>query len=264
MIDPWLKNPVNPKAKGNEDPLAGISTLDYILITHGHFDHMGDAVALAKKTGARLISTPELGRNLAKLWGYPKKQMGYDTLMNVGGEIKIADGEVTVAMTPALHTSGIRNPKAQDNEPSDVYGGTPVGFVLIIQNGPTIYHTGDTSYFKDMEVIGETYALDVALINIGGHFVMEPAAAVKATLAVKAKLVIPHHFGTFPVLTQDATGFGEAVKKVGIQFLLMKPGSTVTFEGKTLRRQAIRRSAAAAKSQYSCLLLDLSAPKVRP
>ncbi len=235
MIDPWLKNPVNPNAREGKDPLAGVNQLDYILVTHGHFDHIADAVSLGKKTGARLVATFELGSNMAKILGYPKEQMGFDTLMNIGGEISVAEGEVVVSMTPAVHSSGIKNPNAKENEPDLVYGGNPVGLVLKIKNGPTIYHTGDTAYFKDMELIGKTYTPDVALINIGGHFGMEPLSAAKAAVSVNPKVVVPHHYGTFPVLTQDPKEFTSAIKKRRIRPVIMEPGSSIFFEGKKLK-----------------------------
>ena len=236
MIDPWLKNPVNPKAKDDNNPLKDIGKVDYILLTHGHFDHVADATELANLTGARLVASFELGSNMAKLLDYPENLMGFDTLMNVGGEITIADGEVVVAMTPAVHSSGLKNPKAGKNDPDIVYGGNPVGFVLIIKEGPTIYHTGDTAYFEDMTLIGENYRPDVALINIGGHFGMEPKMAARAAKSVRAKLAIPHHYATFPVLTQDPEGFTKALKRQRVRSKVMKPGTKIVFDGKKLRR----------------------------
>lgn len=233
MIDPWLKNPMNPNAKNGKDPLAAITKVDYILITHGHFDHVGDSVEIAKKTGARLVTNYELGSNMAKLLGYPKEQMGFDTLMNIGGEITIADGEVTVDMVPAIHSSGMGNPLAGEKEPEVAYGGNPAGFVIKIKNGPTIYHSGDTAYFNDMALIGEQ-KIDVALINIGGHFGMEPAMAARAAKAVHAKVVVPQHYGTFPVLTPDAKGFAEKLRKLVIRARVMQPGTSLTFKGKKL------------------------------
>jgi L-ascorbate metabolism protein UlaG (beta-lactamase superfamily) len=238
MIDPWLGNPLNPAGKDKRDPLANITNVDYILISHAHFDHIGDAVALAKKTGARLVSNFELGTNMAKLLGYPKTQMGYDTLMNIGGEITIADGEVMVALTPAVHSSGMGDPNAGEHAPDVVYGGNPTGIVLKIKNGPTIYHTGDTAYFSDMKLIGEQYAPDLALINIGGHFGMEPDRAVQAAIAVRAKMVVPHHFGTFPVLTQDPASFAAGAEKAGIRSIILEPGGHITFEGSSLTRSS--------------------------
>src|SRR5215472_16467027 len=160
LIDPWLSNPSNPEAKDNKDPLSALPKIDYILLTHGHRDHVGDAVEIAKKTGAVLICNPELAGNLVKLVDFPAAQAGTDAIMGIGGEIQIADGEVTVAMTMAVHTSSVFNPKAGPNEPERAYGGSPAGFVLIIKNGPTIYHSGDTAYFRDMETIGENYSID--------------------------------------------------------------------------------------------------------
>jgi len=237
LIDPWLTNPVNSKAKDKGDPLADLKKVDYILITHGHFDHVGDAVAIAKKTGARLVTNFELGTNMGKLLGYPKEQMGFDTLMNIGGEIMIANDEVMVAMTPAVHSSGLGNPFAKDDEqePELITGGSAAGFILKIKNGPTIYHSGDTAYFKDMEVIGERYAPDVALLNVGGHFAMEPEMAARAAASVRVKLAIPMHFGTFPVLTQDTTLFRQALKKQGVPFRQLHPGETIAFEGKRIK-----------------------------
>lgn len=236
LIDPWLNNPSNPEAKDGKDPLVAVSKVDFILLTHGHRDHVGDAVEIARKTGAALITNPELAANLVKLAGFPNKQAESDAIMGIGGEIQIADGEVTIAMTPAVHSSSVFNPKAGPNEPERAYGGNPAGFVIAIKNGPTIYHSGDTAYFKDMETIGENYSIDVALLNIGGHFGMEPKMAAKAAQSVRAKIAIPQHFGTFPGIVQTAEGFAAELKKLKIDFYEMKPGATISFRGKQLIR----------------------------
>jgi L-ascorbate metabolism protein UlaG (beta-lactamase superfamily) len=237
LIDPWLRNPSNPDAKDGKDPLALISRVDYILLTHGHRDHVGDAVEIARKTGAALIANPELAANLVKLADFPAKQAETDAIMGIGGEIQIADGEVTVAMTPAIHSSSVFNPKAAPNEPERAYGGNPAGFVIAIRNGPTIYHSGDTAYFKDMETIGEIYSIDVALLNIGGHFGMEPKMAARAALSVRAKLAVPHHFGTFPGIVENADVFSVELKRLKIPFYEMKPGETISFRGKQLAKR---------------------------
>jgi L-ascorbate metabolism protein UlaG (beta-lactamase superfamily) len=237
LIDPWLKNPSNPEAKDGRDPLASIPKVDYILLTHGHRDHVGDAVEIAKKTGAILICNPELAGNLVKLAEFPGKQAETDAIMGIGGEIQIADGEVTVAMTQAVHSSSVFNPKAIATEAERAYGGNPAGFVLIIKNGPTLYHSGDTAYFKDMETIGEEYEVDLALLNIGGHFGMEPRMAARAAKSVRAKLAIPQHYATFPGITENSAVFAAELKKLQIPFYEMKPGETISFRGKQMISQ---------------------------
>lgn len=230
LIDPWLRNPSNPDVKAGKDPVLTISKVDYILLTHGHRDHVGDAVEIARKTGALLIANPELAGNLVKLTDFPAKQVNSDYLMQMGGEIQIADAEVTVAMTAAVHSSSVFNPKAGPNEPERAYGGNPAGFVIAVKNGPTIYHSGDTAYFRDMETIGESYPIDVALINISQ---MGVKMSARAAQSLRAKLAIPHHFGTSPGLLQSA-GFAAELKKMKIDFYEMKPGDTISFRGRQM------------------------------
>lgn len=240
LIDPWLSNPSNPEAKEARDPLAAVPKVDYILITHGHRDHVGDAVEIAKKTGAALVCNPELAGNLVKLAGFPQKQAETDAIMGIGGEIQIADGEVTIAMTPAVHSSSVYNPKAGPTDAERAYGGNPAGFVVIIKGGPTIYHSGDTAYFKDMETIGEEYKIDLALLNIGGHFGMEPRMAARAAKSVRAALAVPQHYATFPGIAQNAGEFAAELKRLKIPLYEMKPGETVTYDGRLRVVRVIR------------------------
>ncbi len=234
-IDPWLTNPMNPWATSKKSPLNEIKKADYILITHGHSDHVGEAVDLAKKTGAQLVTHFELGKQLTNVFGFPKNQAGIQNLINIGGEIDIAQGEVSVTMTPAVHSSGLEHPKSHEM----LYGGTAGGFLLKIKNGPTIYYSGDTAYFKDMELIGETSPPDLALLNIGGHFGMSPELAAKAAVAVHAKVAIPHHFKTFPILTQSPDRFIQSLSRAGIQSRVLTPGVPLIFENHQLKGDAL-------------------------
>ena len=231
LIDPWLNNPLNPAAAKGADAAAKVKRADYILLTHGHFDHVGDSVAIAKRTKARLVANYELGTSMARLMGYPADQMGFDTLGNTGGELSLADGEVTVQFTQAVHSSGL---DAGPDKPLG-YGGSANGFLIKVKDGPTIYHSGDTAFFKDMEQLAGA-DVDVALLNIGGHFGMEPEAAATAARAINPKLVIPHHYKTFPVLTQDAKSFFAELDGDKLAHAEMKPGETLTFEGRELKK----------------------------
>lgn len=220
-IDPWIDNPAN-KDKG---AIEKIAKLDYILISHGHFDHVGDSVALQKRTDAKIIASSELGGQLVAA-GVPKEAAGFDTVGNAGGVLRLTD-EVSVAFVQAVHSSGFR---ASDSGPL-LYGGAPLGFVIVVKGGPTIYHTGDTAYFGEMKRVGERFHPDVMLACIGGHFTMDPQDAAIAARDVGAKTVVPMHFGTFPVLTGTPEEFGKALRKAAprAKMVEMKVGETRAF-----------------------------------
>ena len=146
LIDPWLSNPVFENAK---QEIAALKNVDFILITHGHSDHVGDAVGIGKKTGAKLVATFDLADAMVKHLGYPTDQAQSDTVGHFGGELTLLNGEVKVAFARAHHGSGV----AADDRSALRHGGAPGGFVITIRGGPTIYHTGDTDLFSDMALL---------------------------------------------------------------------------------------------------------------
>ncbi|MHB1299489.1 MAG: metal-dependent hydrolase [Burkholderiales bacterium] len=224
LIDPWITNPAN---KSGKEDLEKIGKVDLILITHGHFDHVGDAVEIAKKTGAKLVSSFDLGTALVKYAGFPKDQAGFDTLGNAGGEITVLNGEVKIAFIPAVHSSSVMSADGKDIH----MGGNPGGFLITVKNGPAIYHTGDTDVFPGMSLIPQFHKVDVMLACIGDHFTMGPDRAAMAVKLVKPKWVVPMHYGTFPVLTGTPEAFADALKKnhSSAKLKVMKVGETVTF-----------------------------------
>jgi L-ascorbate metabolism protein UlaG (beta-lactamase superfamily) len=208
VIDPWLSNPLL------HTTVAQVGQVDLILVTHGHGDHVGETVALAKKNNAPVVAIHELSVILANQ-GAPQV-IG----MNKGGTVPFQGLEIT--MTHAVHSSTV------DEGGQLVAAGDPGGFVVRFPNGFTAYHAGDTAVFKDMELIRELYQPELALLPIGSHYVMNPREAALACKLLRPKWVIPMHYATFPVLTGTPEELRELVKGEGIEVIALKPGETAT------------------------------------
>jgi len=227
LLDPWITNPAN---KNGAADLAAITRADLILITHGHFDHVGDSVAIANKTGAKLVATGDLADALVAYGGYPKAQAGMDTQGNFGGELSLLGGEVKVLFVPAVHSSAVSAPPGSaDTSPHN--GGNPGGFVISVAGGPTIYDTGDTDEFADMALIPKAHKIDVMLCCIGDHYTMGPVRAADAVKMVNPRFVVPCHFGTFPILTGTPAELSSALKANGskAKMVVMSVDQTLTL-----------------------------------
>lgn len=203
LIDPFITD--NPVAKITVNDIKDIT---HIFITHGHSDHLGDCVELAKKHNALVITNYEIATFLGAqgVTAHP---------MHIGGRYEFDFG--TVKLTPALHGSGIQT------KDGVVDGGNPAGFVIAI-DGKTIYHAGDTGLTMDMKLL-ESEDIDVALIPIGGNFTMDIRDAVKAVDFIKPKLVIPMHYNTFGMIKADPELFKDSV--LSTQVKILKPGETI-------------------------------------
>lgn len=229
LIDPWLTVPTNPDKKSVEK----LGRVDYILITHGHGDHVGNSVEIAKKTGAELIAPYGLQFNLKAVAGYPEKQATLVTGGNVGGTFDLKKAGAHVLVVNAVHGSELTPPvyKPVPGGGGVLTSGNPVGYVIKIDNGPTIYHTGDTDVFTDMKLIPIFNKVDLMLACIGGHFTMDPERAALAVEWVEAAKVVPIHFGTFGLLAGTPARFKAALdtRGLGSRMVEMKPGDTRKF-----------------------------------
>lgn len=212
LIDPWLAG--NPTCPRDEQVQEG---LDAILITHGHDDHVADLVSTAAANpGAQVVAVLEAVWALSGLGLPAETAVG----MNLGGTVAV--GGVSVSMVEAKHTTSLRVGDRIEN------AGIPVGYVVGLEDGRSVYFAGDTALFGDMTLIGELYRPQLAVLPIGGHFTMDGRHAARAARMLGCSHVVPCHYRTFPQLAQDATvltaGLGGAAKP---KVLELEPGQEI-------------------------------------
>jgi L-ascorbate metabolism protein UlaG (beta-lactamase superfamily) len=205
LFDPWYTgNPSFPEA-------ARPAAADLILVSHGHSDHITDAAAMAKSTGATVVGIFEVTS-----WLGTKGVKNLEG-MNKGGTITVQG--LSITMTDARHSSSFE-------ENGTVYLGEPAGFIVKLENGQTIYFAGDTSLFGDMKILAELYRPDIAFLPIGDRFTMGPDTAALAAQWLGVRQVVPMHYGTFPLLTGTPDQLEAHLAGKGIEVLRLKPGET--------------------------------------
>lgn len=209
VIDPWVAgNPACPEA------LKKFERIDVMLVTHGHFDHIGDAVALAKQHKPQVVGIYETAAWLES------KGVANTCPMNKGGTQKVSEIEVT--MVNAIHSCGILD------DGKIIYGGEACGYIVRLPGGLVVYHAGDTAVFGDMKLIGELYAPDLACLPIGDLFTMSPREAAVAIRLLNVHHVVPMHFGTFPPLVGTPAALRELTPDIsGLEIHALKPGETL-------------------------------------
>jgi L-ascorbate metabolism protein UlaG (beta-lactamase superfamily) len=225
VTDPWLRtNPLTPTAYKQLDAFGRI---DVLLVSHGHFDHIADAPALAQQYNVPLRAPGDLNQTLTTLGVLPANLL---PRMNKGGTIEPAPG-IKVTAVRAEHSSIYvwRNPATAKDEAHP--GGEALGWIIELENGFRIYHAGDTAAFGDMRMIGERFKPDLALLPIGGNFTMDPAEAAWAVKELlKPKAVIPMHYGANPLTRGTAAQFIEAMGPPGAtRVIVAVPGQPIAF-----------------------------------
>jgi len=208
LIDPFLRD--NPLCPVKPEELA----VDCIALTHGHSDHLGEAVFLAQRNKAPVVAIFELALYLQT------KGVSWVEPMNIGGKISLPWGDIR--LVPAFHSSSIEEGKERR------YLGMPAGIVFT-SGGKTVYHAGDTGLFSDMKLIGELYHPNVALLPIGDRFTMGPAEALKAAQWIRPQVTVPIHYNTFPVIKQDPHAFVADLEKMGLKGVVLAPGEALTI-----------------------------------